>query len=150
MPRINGPYRSFWCFEMGVKWFSSSKASKRGDRCSMGTSSTLLTYVRIVKSTAPLCGSRKSTWRSTRTYSECGKVPRQEELEFVVLPLLSLLQPLLLLSLLLLRMSDSLLLRLLELLLELLPSGQSIEVGGAGMCKEGRSQKVKLYRTLAA
>ena len=138
MPRINGPYRSFWCFEMGVKWFSSSKASKRGDRCSMGTSSTLLTYVRIVKSTAPLCGSRKSTWRSTRTYSECGKVPRQEELEFVVLPLLSLLQPLLLLSLL-----------LLELLLELLPSGQSIE-GGAGMCKEGRSQKVKLYRTLAA
>jgi len=105
----------------------------------MGTSSTLLTYVRIVKSTAPLCGSRKSTWRSTRTYSECGKVPRQEELEFVVLPLLSLLQPLLLLSLL-----------LLELLLELLPSGQSIEVGGAGMCKEGRSQKVKLYRTLAA
>lgn len=139
MPRINGPYRSFWCFEMGVKWFSSSKASKRGDRCSMGTSSTLLTYVRIVKSTAPLCGSRKSTWRSTRTYSECGKVPRQEELEFVVLPLLSLLQPLLLLSLL-----------LLELLLELLPSGQSIEVGGAGMCKEGRSQKVKLYRTLAA
>jgi hypothetical protein len=77
-------------------------------------------------------------------------VPCQEELEFVVLPLLSLLQPLLLLSLLLLLMSDSLLLRLLELLLELLPSGQSIEVGGAGMCKEGRSQKVKLYRTLAA